>query len=211
MLTVTLSNGQACDDARAHGKEVVQMIPCPRDVCHFWQEYNTGINGNPSLRSLEDKSKKWRSYKWGRQNWAWRKYVGDAIDEYIVEETLRGETNATAATENALLRMQGRLTMLLHSKKANRENKMEEDGGRPNAVPWRALADAISKEPGNGRGTRYGGKCGKCNKRHNAKTDNNKCNCDGGPSPSRSAARDIQRSENRNRKRLILEAGMRVE
>ena len=33
------------------------MIPCPRDVHHFWQEYNIGINGNPSLRSLEKKSK----------------------------------------------------------------------------------------------------------------------------------------------------------
>ena len=101
------------------------MIPCPRNVQHFWEEYDIGINGNPSLRSLEKKSKKWRSYKWGSQNWAWRKYVGDAIDEYI-EETLRvGETNATAATENALLRMQGRLKMLLDTKNANRENKME--------------------------------------------------------------------------------------
>jgi len=182
------------------------MIPCPRNVQHFWEEYDIGINGNPSLRSLEKKSKKWRSYKWGSQNWAWRKYVGDAIDEYI-EETLRvGETNATAATENALLRMQGRLKMLLDTKNANRENKMEEDGGRPNAVPWRALADEISKEPGKGRGTCYGGRCGECNKRHNAKTDNNKCNCVDGPSPSRSKVRDIQRSENRKRKRVIFEA-----
>ena len=211
MLTVTLSNGQACDDARGNGKEVVQMIPCPRDVHHFWQEYNIGINGNPSLRSLEKKSKKWRSYKGGKQYWAWRKYVGDAIDKHIEEEMREGGRTAAAATENALVKMQDRLTTLQDTKKANRLNKMKEDGGRPNAVPWRALVHEISKEPGKGRGTSYGGKCGKCNKRHNAKTDNNKCNCDGGPSPSRSAARDIQRSEDRKRKHVFVEAGIGLE
>ena len=185
------------------------MIPCPVDINHFWKEYHVGEEDQRSLRSLEEESKKWRSYEGGPQAWWWRKYVGDVMDEYI-KENMDGGRTVEAATEDALVKMQNRLDKILNTNKARRKNLMGEEcsgtglSGRPNAVPWRALATEISEEPGRRRGASYGGKCGQCNKRLESKNAQMKCSCDGGPSPNRTKVREVKRSEVRNEKRRQL-------
>ena len=95
-------------------------------VDELWQEYTTGLNGGPAVRSLEEKyGNKWRSFQNGRQMWRDHSYIYDEIERRIKEGA--AESVAVEAVQSMLD---------AHARPVDAKKKR---GRQPAAANWKGL------------------------------------------------------------------------
>jgi hypothetical protein len=83
------------------------------NIAMVWTEYSCGLNGGPSLRSLELQGTKWRSYEGGRQKWYNASFLYRAIERRQV---------AGASEEGAITAVQGLLDQIPKRGKSTKPN-----------------------------------------------------------------------------------------